>query len=95
MDRTFTPKLCVADTLVKTGVGILGSLAFTCNDAAPTAGNLDVYDGTTSGGTKIFSTAFTTTPFNPVVLNLDYSFSVGLFLDFTTTADVNVTVGYQ
>lgn len=82
------------DTLVKTGQGLLHTITIAPNDAAPTAGNLDVYDNTTNSGTKIFSVAFTTAYFVPYTVILDALFSTGLYFDFTTTADVNVSPSY-
>lgn len=87
-------KLCTSDTTVKTGVGAVHTLTFSCNDAAPTAGTIDVYDGTSSSGTKIYTETFTTTPFRAYSVLLDAAFAAGLFVDFTTTADVNCTATY-
>lgn len=84
-----------SDTLVKSGVGFLHAIQISCNDAAPTAGNLDIYDNTAGSGTKIFSCSFTTTWFAPVNIPINVEFSTGLYLDFTTTADVNVSVSYR
>lgn len=84
-----------ADVLVKTGAGTLKSITFSCNDAAPTAGSIIFYDRTTEDGTIIFSHTFTTTPFLPVTVFIDAIFTIGLFIGFTTTADVNVSVSYN
>lgn len=94
-DRVFDYKILAADGLVKTGVGILHSITFTCNDAAPTAGSLIVYDSLTETGTQILNHTFTTTPFAPCTVLLDVAFSLGLYAGFTTTADVNVTFAYK
>lgn len=95
MEATFTPIRLTADTLVKTGAGIVHTLTFSCNDAAPTAGSVIVYDNTAESGTQIFNHTFTTTPFVPFSVTLDASFATGLYVGFTTTADVNVTVTYR
>ena len=87
--------MLAADGQVKAGPGVLHSLTFSCNDAAPTAGSLIVYDSLTETGTVIFNHTFTTTPFAPCTVVLDVAFSVGLYLGFTTTADVNVTAAYR
>ncbi len=84
-----------ADALIKTGVGLLHSITFSCNDAAPTAGTIDVYDNTTNSGSKIFSWTLTTAVFSPVTIILDVAFTTGLYIDFTTTADVNAVVSYR
>lgn len=83
-----------ADGLVKSGPGVLHTLTFTCNDAAPTAGSVIVYDSLTEANTQIFNHTFTTTPFVPTTVTLDVSFDTGLYVGFTTTNDVNVTVSY-
>lgn len=87
-------KLCTGDTLVKTGTGTVHTVTFTCNDAAPTAGSIILFDSTTEANTQILNHTFTTTPFLPVTVLLDAAFATGLYVGFTTTADVNCTVTY-
>lgn len=87
--------VAVADVQVKSGAGFLHTITISCNDAAPTAGSLIVYDSLTETGTQIFNHTFTTTPFVPLTVFIDSSFSTGLYLGFTTTADVNVTASYR
>lgn len=84
-----------SDTAVKSAAGFLHSVTFSCNDAAPTAGTIDIYDNTAGSGTKIFSWTLTTAVFNPTTIILDVSFATGLYIDFTTTADVNVVCSYR
>jgi hypothetical protein len=84
-----------ADAQVKAGAGKLHTLTFSCNDAAPTAGSVVVYDSLTETGTEIFNHTFTTTPFAPCSVTLDAAFAIGCYVGFTTTADVNVTVTYR
>lgn len=95
MLTTYEYKLVAADAQIKAGQGILHSVTFTCNDAAPTAGSLIVFDSLTETGTQILNHTFTTTPFAPCTVILDIAFSVGLYAGFTTTADVNVTFAYK
>lgn len=95
IDTPFLYQVCTADTQVKGSSGVLHSLTFTCNDAAPTAGSIIVYDSLTEANTQIFNHTFTTTPFAPTTVLLDVSFNTGLYIGFTTTADVNVTVSYR
>lgn len=83
-----------ADTLVKSTGGVLHSVTFTCNDAAPTAGSVIFYDNTAESGDQIINHTFTTTPFAPTTIVLDVPFYIGLYVGFTTTNDVNVTVSY-
>lgn len=84
-----------ADTQVKSGAGLLHTVTISCNDAAPTAGSIIIYDNTAESGTQIFNHTFTTTPFMPFTLIFDVTFATGLYVGFTTTADVNVTVSYR
>lgn len=84
-----------ADTLVKTGAGLIHTITFSCDDAAPTAGSFTLFDNTAESGTEIFSHTFTTTPFMPFSIILDHTFATGLYAGFTTTADVNVVISYR
>lgn len=95
MDQIYTDTRCLVDTLVKTGGGKLHTLTFSCNDAAPTAGSIDVYDNTSAAGTKVYSETFTTTAFRGYSVILDCKFDNGLYVDFTTTADVNCIVTWS
>lgn len=94
-DAPYTYRKVTGDTAVTASAGVLGSLTFSCNDAAPTAGSVIVFDSLSETGTEIFNHTFTTTPFVPFTLPLEVSFNTGLYVGFTTTADVNVTVAYR
>jgi len=94
-NETFQVLKVTEDTLVKTGTGKLHSLTFTCNDAAPTAGSIVVYNSLTETGTELYNETFTTTPFRGYTVVLDAAFATGLYVGFTTTADVNVFVSYR
>lgn len=83
-----------ADAQVKASPGLLHSLTFSCNDAAPTAGSIIVYDNTAESGTQVFNHTFTTTPFAPFTVVLDVEMTTGIYVGFTTVNDVNVTVAY-
>lgn len=87
--------VALADLQVKSSAGFLHSVTISCNDAAPTAGSLIIYDNTAESGTQVFNHTFTTTPFAPFTLILDYIMTTGIYLGFTTTGDVNVSVGYR
>lgn len=93
--EAFNYSLVAADALVKTGSGVLHSITFTCNDAAPTAGSIIVYDSLTEANTQILNHTFTTTPFVPTTVLLDVAFATGLYVGFSTTADVNATIAYR
>lgn len=92
VEHKYTPVKCTADTLVQTGAGVLHTILITCNDAAPTAGSVIIYDNTAESGTELFNHTFTTTPFAPISLVLDFTFAIGVYVGFTTTNDVNVWV---
>jgi len=96
IEGQFTYKAVTAtDAQVKAGAGVLRCITFSCNDAAPTAGSIIVFDSLTETGTQIFNHTFTTTPFVPFTVFFDCVFATGLYLGFTTTADVNVSVSYR
>lgn len=96
VEQRFSYSYCAGvDTAVKSGAGFLHTLTFTCIDAAPTAGTIIVYDNTSETGTIIYSETFTTTPFRAYSVIIDASFNTGLYVGFTTTNDVGVTVSYR
>lgn len=84
-----------SDTAVKSGAGFLHTITISMNDAAPTAGTIDVYDNTSASGTKLFTWTLTTAVFTPFTVTLDVSVANGIYVDFTTTADVAVFVSYR
>ncbi len=87
--------VATADVQIKGSAGFLHAVTISCNDAAPTAGSIIIYDSLTETGTQIFNHTFTTTPFVPFTVILDVSMGTGIYLGFTTTADVNVTCSYR
>ena len=84
-----------ADTLVKTGAGMVHTL--TCaSDAVATAGTLAIRDAVSAGtGTIMQQIEFVAAYLAPVTLTLDQEFATGLYLDNTTTADVHCSVSYR
>jgi hypothetical protein len=84
-----------ADGLVKTGESVIHTITFTCDDAAPTAGSIKVFDNTSAAGTEVYEETFTTTPFRGYSVTLDCAVANGIYVDFTTTADVNCIVTYR
>lgn len=83
-----------ADFQVKATAGFLH--AITCNsDAAATAGSITLFDSTTASGTQIWTWTISAVEYQPRTLIFDVLFTTGLFLDFTTTADVTCTVSYR
>lgn len=91
---TLSP-LYTTDQVVKSGVGFLHVLRFSGTDALPTAGTIDVYDGTDATGTKIDTIPVAAAVFIPFERTYNGSFATGLFLDFTTVADVAVGASYR
>jgi len=83
------------DLLVFTGAGTLDNIIITQDDAAPTAGTIDIYDNTTNSGRKIFTWNLTTAVFNPISIPFNFKFNTGLYVKFTTTADVNVILNFS
>ncbi len=95
VEQRFTLTNCTADTLVKTGAGFLHTITVAQTDAAPTAGTIIIYDNTAESGTIIQTINFTTAVFQPFSLHYDGTFSTGLYVGFTTTNDVNVTLSWR
>lgn len=84
-----------SDTQVKASAGFVHTVTISQNDAAPTAGTIDIYDNTAASGTKIFTWTLTTAVFVPFTVILDVSVANGIYVDFTTTADVAVAIAYR
>ncbi len=95
VEQRFTGAHVTADTQVKAGAGFLHTLTFAQTDAAPTAGSIIVYDSLTETGTILFSQTFTTDVFKAHSVIIDCTFATGLYVGFTTTADVGCTVSYR
>lgn len=95
VEQRYAYSLVAANTAVKSAPGFLHSLTFSCNKPVPTAGTIDVYDNTVASGTKIFSWTLPATAFTPCSVIIDATFATGLYVAFTTTTDVNVTVSYR
>ena len=93
--RYSTSGVLTGDTQVKGSAGFVHTVTISCNDAAPTAGTIDIYDNTSATGTKIFTWTLTTAAFNPFSVILDVTCANGIYADFTTTADVAVFVSYR
>lgn len=84
-----------ADAQIKASAGFVHTITFSPNDAVPTAGSIILYDNTAESGTQIFNWNVQATAFIPFTVTLDVVATTGLYLGFTTTADVNVTVSYR
>lgn len=82
------------DVQVKSGSGFLHTI--TCSsDAAATAGTIIAYDNTAESGTIIWTWTISATEIQPRTLTFDVTFATGLYIGYTTTADVTCTVSYR
>ena len=95
VEQRFSFTNCTADTAVKSGAGFLHTVTIMPTDAAATAGSIILYDNTAESGTIIGTITVTAAWVAPVTLTFDVSFSTGLYVGFSTTNDVNVTVSYR
>src|SRR3990167_3474800 len=95
IEANFSYVNLTADALVKSGAGVIHTITFGQTDAAPTAGDLTLYDNTAESGQVIYKHTFTTAVFNPTTIILDCIFGTGLYAGFTTTGDVSVTITYK
>lgn len=94
---SYSSVTATADLLVKTGAGVLHTLSFSPNDAVATAGSIIVYDAPVAGttGKVLFNWNIAAAAFIPFTILLDSEILDGLYIDFTTTADVNLSVSYK
>ena len=91
-----TDAMISADQLYKSGPGYVRSI--TCySDATATAGTIALRDNTAAGaGNILWSFDVLAIAYNtPFTVDLQTPFSVGLYLDFTTTADVKCMVRWR
>lgn len=96
VEQRFTSSgVLTGDSQVKAAGGFLHSVTFSCNDAAPTAGSIIIYNNTAESGTQVFNHTFTTTPFAPFTVTFDIEMGTGIYVGFTTTADVNVMLSFR
>lgn len=85
-----------ADTSIKTGAGYLHNIVCAGSDAAATAGLIEVRDAVAAGaGTVILPVPIAAELLLPQPVLMDVPFTTGLYVDFTTTADVTCTVSYR
>ena len=94
VEQRFAPINVSADTLVKSGPGQLHLI--TCSsDATATAGSIILYDNTAESGTVLHTFTVAAAYYQPFTIWFDVAFSIGLYVGYTTTADVNCTVSYR
>lgn len=95
VDNTWLKSYATADTAVKVGAGIVHSVTFSPSDAAATAGTIAILDSTSSGNGTTTIYYLTAAYHEPQTVILDQVFTNGIYVDFTTTNDVNVSVSYK
>ena len=97
VEGQFTPSGNItSDTQIKASAGYVHNLVCIGTDATATAGTIILYNNTAESGTVIVSWAVQASAYlQPVVFPLDVVMSTGIYLGFTTTADITCTVSYR
>ena len=95
VEGQFSGSQATADAQVKATAGFLHAVTFMCTDAAPTAGSIIVYDSAAESGTVVCNLQVSTVFFNPFTLIFDRVMGTGIYVGFTTTADVACQVEYR
>jgi hypothetical protein len=86
----------VADGQCGSPARFLHSVTCAGDDPAATAGSMAIRDATAAGaGTIIQNVNFAGAYFAPVTMIFDIVLTTGLYLDFTTTADVECSASYR
>lgn len=94
VEQRFSLLNVTADVLVKSGSGFLHTI--TCSsDTAATAGTIIVYDNTAESGMILWTWTISAVEYQPRTLIFDGTFATGLYVGYTTTADVTCTVSYR
>ena len=92
-----TDAMIAADQLYKSNAGYVKGISCS-SDATATAGTIALRDSAVAGsGNILWSQDILAIAYTPGMIreDLQTSFSVGLFLDFTTTADVKCMVRFR
>jgi hypothetical protein len=90
---------CTADTQVKASAGFIHTITIQSTDATPTAGSIIIYDNTAESGTEICrfdvkATANVGIQSSQTII-LDVVTNTGIYVGFTTVADVAVTLSWR
>lgn len=98
-EQQFAFTRCAADTQVKASAGFIHSITIQSTDATPTAGSIIIYDNTAESGTEVMrfdvkATANVGVQSAQTVV-LDCIVGTGIYVGFTTVADVAVTVSWR
>jgi hypothetical protein len=95
VENRYSYAYCVADTAVKASAGFVHSLTFSPLDAAATAGTIFLYDQTSEAVPTVFSYYIPAAALVPVTVILDVVCTTGIYIGFTTVADVACTVAFR
>lgn len=93
-----TDAMIAADQLYKSGPGYVRGIDCYGTDSAATAGTIALRDNTVAGaGNILWSRTILAADYSiaGIKADLQAAFSVGLFLDFTTTADMACAVRFR
>lgn len=84
------------DAQILAGPGYVSHMTCQGTDAAATAGTIILHDALTETGTAIFTFTVAALDYHaPIVFPVLANFATGIYLGYTTTADVNCTVFYN
>lgn len=95
VEHRYTPFSVTADTLVKTGAGLVHTISISPTAATPTAGLVTIYDNTAESGTVLYSEWVFATAVGHTI-TLDSSFATGLYVGYDATlANVRISGSYR
>ena len=94
-DNTWLKAYVTADTLVKSGPTLVHSITYSPSDAEATAGSIIIFDALTPGTGTSTTYGVPAAAIAPNTIILNQMFENGLYVDFVTTADVNVNISYK
>lgn len=96
VEQQFSYCLDDADIVCKASPGFVHSVSCWGEDAAATAGRVQLRDATAAGaGTVVWGQEFAAAIASPNSVILDIVMTTGIVLDWDTTADVFCTVSYR
>lgn len=86
-----------ADAQIKASAGYVQKLVCIGTDAAATVGTIKLFDNTAESGTEVFSWTTVAVALNtqPLVFPIEVAFATGIYLGYTTIADIQCTVFYR
>jgi hypothetical protein len=96
VEQQFSYCLDDADIVCKASPGFVHSISCWGEDAAATAGRVQLRDATAAGaGTVVWGQEFAAAIASPSSVILDIVMTTGIVIDWDTTADVMCTVSYR